>query len=116
MERKDGAAVTVEDCAKVSRALQERLELGRLVPEQYELQVSSPGERPLRSVQDWRRFIGEWASVSSSAHGRFEAKIVGVEGDSGGEEVLLELLTKGVRSRRRVPVSEINEARLSFHI
>ena len=117
MERKDGAAVTVDDCATVSRALQAKVEGRRLVPEQYELQVSSPGERPLRNVQDWKRFVGEWASVSSPADGgRFEARIIAVEGESGSEEVLLETLTKGVKSRRRVPVSNITEARLSFHI
>lgn len=117
MEHKDGSGVTVEDCATVSRALQARLESERVVGERYELQVSSPGERPLRSVDDWKRFVGSWASVlSPSRGGRFEGRIVAVEGEMGEESIVLEVLTKGVKSQRRLPVSEIQEGRLSFHI
>lgn len=117
MEHKDGSPVTVEECATVSRALEARLEAERAVGNEYELQVSSPGERPLRSVEDWKRFIGSWASVLSPAHGgRFEGRIAGVEGATGAESIVLEILTKGVKSQRRLPVSEIKEGRLSFHI
>lgn len=117
MEHKDGSAVTVEDCATVSRALQARFESKQVVGEEYELQVSSPGERPLRTADDWKRFVGSWASVlSPSRGGRFEGKILAVEGDASGESVVLEVLTKGVKSQRRLPVSEIKEGRLSFHI
>ena len=46
-----------------------------LVPVNYELQVSSPGERPLRSPGDWRRFVGRWANILSPEYGgRFEAQ------------------------------------------
>jgi len=118
MEQRNGSAVTVEDCANVSRVLQAQLEQERLVPEQYELQVSSPGERPLRTVDDWKRFAGQWASVLSPVHGgRFEGRIVGVEEVVGSDAaVVFEMFNKGVRSQRRVPVSEIKEGRLSFHI
>lgn len=116
IDRRDGSAVTVDDCAKASRALEARLDAGALVAPQYVLQVSSPGERPLRSSGDWRRFVGRWASVLSPEHGgRFDARIVVVEGEMGStdEVAVLELEAGSVR---RVPLAAIKEARLAFHM
>lgn len=113
LERRDGAGVTVDDCARASRAIEARLEADVLVPERYELQVSSPGiERPVRTPAEWRRFVGKWASVNSPAlHGRAEVEIVGVEGDDGAEVAVIRD-AKGVE--RRVALAEITEARLAF--
>src|SRR3954454_11060769 len=73
IDRRDGGKVTVEDCARASRTLEARLDGGALVSERYVLQVSSPGERPLRSPVEWRRFVGRWASVLAPDYGgRFE--------------------------------------------
>ena len=63
IDRRDGEKVTVDDCARASRALEARLDTGALVSDRYVLQVSSPGERPLRTPAEWRRFVGRWASV-----------------------------------------------------
>src|SRR3954467_4108184 len=76
IDRRDGEKVTVDDCARASRALEARLDDGTLVAERYVLQVSSPGERPLRSPAEWRRFVGRWANVlAPDFGGRFEAVI-----------------------------------------
>ena len=84
IDRRDGSAVTVDDCARASRALEARLDGSELVSPQYVLQVSSPGERPLRNAAEWRRFVGRWANVLSPEHGgRFEGEIVAVEGECG---------------------------------
>lgn len=58
-----GAGIGIEDCVKVSRALDEFLEqsseIQALLPGAYELEVSSPGvDRPLRSASDYERFAG----------------------------------------------------------
>ena len=113
LERRDGAGVTVDDCARASRAIEARLEATELVPERYELQVSSPGiERPLRNAAEWRRFAGQWASVNSPAlNGRLEVEIVGVEGDAGAEVAVVRD-AKGVE--RRVALADVTEARLAF--
>ncbi|MEO6876859.1 MAG: ribosome maturation factor RimP [Gemmatimonadaceae bacterium] len=114
IDRRDGVAVTVDDCALASRALEGRLDGSDLVSPQYVLQVSSPGERPLRTTDDWRRFVGQWANVLSPDHGgRIEAKIVAVEGELGAEVAVLEL-KPGVE--RRVPLADVKEARLAFHL
>src|SRR5258705_13934603 len=114
IDRRDQAAVTVDDCARASRALEARLDGSELVSAQYVLQVSSPGERPLRSGADWRRFVGRWANVLTTEHGgRFEAKILAVEGELGSEVAVLEP-KPGVE--RRVPLADVKEARLAFHL
>ena len=47
IERRDGAPLAVDDCARVSRAIEARLDESKLAGERYVLEVSSPGvERP----------------------------------------------------------------------
>jgi ribosome maturation factor RimP len=119
LDRRDGAPVSVDDCAVASRALEARLDGSELVSPQYVLQVSSPGERPLRSAADWRRFVGEWASVLAPDHGgRLEGKILAVEGAEGVEAAVavLELNLKGRKTERRIPLADVKEARLAFHM
>src|SRR5262245_33038708 len=59
IDRLDEQKVTVEDCTRVSRALQARLDADGQLGDRYVLEVSSPGvERPLRHAADWRRFAG----------------------------------------------------------
>ena len=115
IDRRDGEPVSVDDCATVSRALEARLDGSDLVSPQYVLQVSSPGERPIRDAADWRRFVGQWANALAS-DGRIEGRIVGVEeaDDGAGEVVVLELNQKGRKVERRVRLADVKEARLAF--
>jgi ribosome maturation factor RimP len=115
IDRRDGIAVTVDDCSRASRAIEARLDAEPgIAGDRYVLEVSSPGvERPLRSAADWRRFIGQDASVLSEAvGGRANVEIVGVEGDAGSETVVVRD-QRG--TERRIPLAEIREARLVFH-
>ena len=114
IDTRDGSAVSVADCAKASRAVEEVLEAGRLVPENYELQVSSPGERALRTPGEWRRFVGRWANIlSPDFGGRFEARIMAVEGEDDGPIIVVEE-QKG--KAKRIPLAAVKEARLAFHL
>jgi ribosome maturation factor RimP len=111
IDRRDGAKVSVDDCAHVSRALEPLLDASGLVGERYVLEVSSPGvERPLRNAADWRRFAGRRARVLSEAlGGRVEVEVLGVQED-GGVDVAMMRDMKG--NERRVPLDAIREARL----
>jgi ribosome maturation factor RimP len=82
------------------------------------LQVSSPGERQLRTAADWRRFAGSWANVLAPEHGgRIEGKILALEGEEQGKEVaVLELNQKGRMIERRLPLADVKEARLAFRV
>jgi ribosome maturation factor RimP len=112
IDRRDGGKVTVDDCARASRALESRLDSGSLVAERYVLQVSSPGERPLRTPAEWRRFVGRWANVlAPEAGGRFEAEIVDVNEDDGETSVTLRP-ERG--EAKRIPLAAVKEARLAF--
>ena len=114
IDRRDGEAITVEDCRKASRAIETRLDAGDVVGANYVLEVSSPGvERPLRSAAEWRRFVGQRASVNSPVlNGRVEAEIVGVEGEAGTETVVLR---EERGDERRVLLADVKDARLAFH-
>lgn len=112
IDRRDGEKVTVDDCARASRALEARLDTGSLVSERYVLQVSSPGERPLRTTAEWRRFVGRWASVLAPDHGgRFEGEIVSLDEQEGQATVTLQP-ERG--EAKRIPLAEVKEARLAF--
>jgi ribosome maturation factor RimP len=114
VERRDGMAVTVDDCARASRALEARLDAEGNVGERYVLEVSSPGvERPLLKPADWRRFAGKRAKVLSDAlGGREEVEIVALDGEPGAEVVVVRD-SRG--AERRVPLAQVREARLAFH-
>jgi ribosome maturation factor RimP len=119
IERKDGEKVTVDDCARASRAIESKLDEGRIVAERYVLEVSSPGiERPLRNARDWKRFVGRDAVVTADASessrelGSKEVKIAGVEGDDGSEIVVLE---DAGGDTHRIPLAAIRKARLAFN-
>ena len=64
IERKDRKNVTIKDCEKVSRSLSTLIDVGDIIPEQYTLEISSPGiERQLNKLQDYQRFTGNDALV-----------------------------------------------------
>lgn len=97
-----GNGVTVQHCAKVSRALEPWLDEHPLVPERYTLEVSSPGvERPLIRKRDFLRFRGSEVAmkVRTPPEGRRSNRLEGVleevteEGEASPErwEVMLRL-------------------------
>ena len=115
VERADGAAVTIDDCARASRAIEARLDGGGIVGERYVLEVSSPGiERPLRRPEDWRRFAGQHALVTAAPlpGGRAEVTVVALEGEPGADVVV-------VRDARgaeyHLPLGDVTQARLAFN-
>lgn len=115
VERQDGARVSIDDCARVSRAVEARLEASGSVGPQYVLEVSSPGiERPLRGVADWRRFTGQSAVVTAAAlpAGKAEVTILGIDGEEGREIAIVQD-ERGLE--HRLPLADVSQARLAFH-
>jgi ribosome maturation factor RimP len=77
--------VTVEDCSRVSRALEQWLDAdgggggGGPLGNRYVLEVSSPGiERPVRWHRHWVQFVGRDVKVKLAGLGRVRARIVAV--------------------------------------
>src|SRR6187549_2188421 len=57
-------SVSIEDCAEVNRELSTILDVEDPLPFAYTLEVSSPGlTRPLRGLEDYRRFAGRLVKV-----------------------------------------------------
>jgi len=62
-----GAGVSHKDCERVSRDVSAALDVADMIPNAYELEVSSPGlDRPLRRQQDFVRFAGQQAKIRLS--------------------------------------------------
>jgi ribosome maturation factor RimP len=115
VERADGARVGVDDCARVSRAVEARLEEARLVGERYVLEVSSPGiERPLRHARDWQRAVGQPAVVTAQAlpGGKAEVTVLALEGEHGAE---VAVVRDGKGVEHRLALADVSQARLAFH-
>jgi ribosome maturation factor RimP len=102
--------VTVEDCSRVSRALEQWLDAdgGGPLGNRYVLEVSSPGiDRPVRWHRHWARFVGRDVNVKLAGLGRVRARIVAVPSENtvllqprGGEE-------------REFRLSDVTDARLA---
>ena len=103
-------SVSIEDCAQVNREIGTILDVEDPLPFAYTLEVSSPGlDRPLRSLDDYRRFTGRWAKVVVSEpvdrQKAFEGRLSGVDEDV----VLLEAQNGRLH---RLPVRLITRGRL----
>ena len=92
VDRPDGG-FSLDDCERVSRELSAVLDAADVIPQAYSLEVSSPGlNRPLRTVDHFRRFRGEKAKVRliAGVDGRrnFSGTIVGVLDDAPSRVVV----------------------------
>ena len=90
-----GHGVSVDDCAKVSRALEPWLDERADLPDRYVLEVSSPGvDRPLLKDRDYERFRGERVAIKgrevlAGRARRLEGELLGLEGDGGAVRLRL---------------------------
>ena len=109
------SAVTVEDCAAVSRALRELLPGGNGEGDGWALEVSSPGvDRPLVKAADYVRFAGERVRVRGYAPfaergRRLDGTLLGLV-PGRGETFTLEV----DGDRVEIPLEAVASARLVF--
>ena len=102
--------VSVEDCAAVSRRMEEILDGDDFIPTAYLLEVSSPGlERELYSIEDFRRFTGQKIKVKLAEPVNGQKVFIGnIDGVEDGEIVLSEKTLGDIR----FPFSEVVKANL----
>jgi ribosome maturation factor RimP len=113
-----GSGVTLDDCVRVSRALEGYLDEREGLSERYVLEVSSPGvERPLVRRRDWERFVGEDVAIRGTSTlagraSRLTGTLLGVQDDDGiGAQVRLRLPDG---EEVLVPLSAVKGANLVF--
>jgi ribosome maturation factor RimP len=103
--------IGLDDLQSVSEEISAILDGEDLIEGSYTLEVSSPGlDRPLRTEDDYRRFVGRLARLSSyepvDGRRQWTGRIVGCEGGT----VALEL-EKG-QGEARVPLVKVSHGRL----
>jgi ribosome maturation factor RimP len=108
-ERADRRAMTVDDCAEISRALSAILDVEDPLSGSYLLEVSSPGiDRPLIRPADYTRFAGFEARLETrlpiEGRRRFRGRLAGFE---EGQVKIIE-----ATGEVRLPLEEINKAKL----
>jgi ribosome maturation factor RimP len=115
--------IILDDCARISRQLNDLLDVSLENVGPYRLEVSSPGsDRPLGKLADFERFRGNMAKIRVSGHEAdssekppksktFQGLLMGVT------EGLVNLLPAGADNDQviRIPFQEIIRARLVNH-
>jgi ribosome maturation factor RimP len=107
--RAGGPQVTVDDCAAVSHAVSQVLEVEDPIKGNYTLEVSSPGfDRILRKKAHFERFLGEriFAELKLPIDGRrrFVGRLKSVEGGS--------IVVEVDGQAHELPLERIHKARL----
>src|SRR3546814_8079018 len=77
--------LTIEQCARLSRRISEVLDVADPIPDEYQLEVSSPGiDRPLTRPQDFDDWAGHAAQLQMAApidgRKRFQGRLLGRDG------------------------------------
>ncbi len=106
-------AVSLDDCSRVSRALEPWLDQREGLSDRYVIEVSSPGvERPLTKPRDWDRFAGAEVSVKTrvAIEGRGKKVQGTLVGLRDGERVALQVDGDEVE----IPLGEIERGNLVF--
>ena len=109
-ERKDGAAMTVDDCADISRQISALLDVDDPIEGAYSLEVSSPGiDRPLTRPKDFAAYAGFEAKLEThepiEGRKRFRGKLLGLD-----EQGRVKLVADGVEWA--VPLTIVKGAKL----
>jgi ribosome maturation factor RimP len=77
--------IAIDDCQAVSEHLSDKLDEADPIKQSYMLEVSSPGERPLKKDRDYERFKGERVEIKlyQPLNGRkvFEGELLGLVGE-----------------------------------
>lgn len=120
IDRRDGSRVSLDDCAFVSKGLEQKLDAAQAAGSDYVLEVSSPGvERPLRRAADWPRFVGRrirvktrgFAGAAPDSLGSYELDLLDVEDGATGT---IAVCRDDRGTVHRLNVADVIEARLVF--
>ncbi len=88
IEKDEGVAL--EDCEKVSRQVSSVMDVEDPISSHYTLEVSSPGmDRPLFTLEHFKRSVGEKVLVKLSRKFEDRKKITGVIAGTENDEVIL---------------------------
>ncbi|WP_330938182.1 ribosome maturation factor RimP [Bacillus licheniformis] len=106
--------VDIEECAKVSEALSEKLDEADPIKQNYFLEVSSPGaERPLKKEADFMKALGKNVYIKTyepiEGNKEFEGELSAFD----GENVEVTVMIKTRRKTINIPYDKVAKARLA---
>jgi ribosome maturation factor RimP len=109
-DRKDGVAMSVDDCADISRSVSALLDVEDPIQGAYALEVSSPGiDRPLTRAKDFERWAGFEAKLEAiqpiEGQKRFRGKMQGLD-DQGRVRIQIEA------GEVAIPLADVRNAKL----
>lgn len=103
--------VTLDDCALVNEELGAVLDIEDTIPNEYTLEVSSPGvERPLKKPDDYRRFVGKRANIRLYKQLGGKKEIVGII--KGVEDSRVSLIEDKTNASIEVDLKDIAKSNL----
>ncbi|AZV42311.1 ribosome maturation factor RimP [Peribacillus asahii] len=107
--------VDIEDCGTVSEKLSEKLDEVDPIPQNYFLEVSSPGaERPLKKDKDFQKAIGKNVYIKTYEPILNEKEFEGTLMAFDGQEVTLEVKIKTRKKTVVISYDKVAKARLAI--
>jgi ribosome maturation factor RimP len=107
IDKPDGAPVDLDAITDATRVVNDVLDREDPIEGRYSLEVSSPGlERPLRTPEHFRRFVGTTVSVKTHPHVDGERRIEGNLDGADDDGITI--------AGRRLSYEEIERARTVF--
>ena len=104
--------ITLTDCEQAHRSLSPALDVIDPFPHAYTLEISSPGlDRPLRSVQDYRRLSGKPVTLKLREPIQAQWRLVGAVVEVDDRGVTLGIQQKKTTETIRVEFDQIALAR-----
>lgn len=115
-ERPSDHDISVEECARLSRAISEVLDAADPISGEYLLEVSSPGiDRPLTRLIDFQLFEGFEARLETDrmveGRRRFRGVLAGVE-DAASANPMVAVDLEGEEDTALLPFAWLNDAKL----
>jgi ribosome maturation factor RimP len=116
IDRPGVTGIGVDLCAEVSRDLSAELDVADIIDHPYTLEVSSPGlDRPLKTAQDFRRYVGRAARVKTreaiAGQRNFPGRIAAVADDGSTVSIVADDGNTHV-----IPLAVIAKANLKIEI
>lgn len=107
--------IDIEECGIVSERLGEKLDELDPIPNNYFLEVSSPGaERPLKKEKDFEKAVGKHVNIKTyepiDGEKEFEGKLLEFTGD----HIKLEMKVKTRTKQVEIPFEKVAKARLAI--
>lgn len=109
------SGIDIEECGMVSERLSEKLDEIDPIPQNYFLEVSSPGaERPLKKAKDIVDSIGKNVNIKTyeaiDGEKTFEGKLLAFD----GETLTVEVKIKTRKKEITIPYEKVANARLAI--